>query len=116
VNDEDVAREYLLTRGGLMAGTDWFDGMFTPSAKGAYVEPSGNVAGGHEYFVRWYYGPKHRKYPDSFELVNSWSPQWGDGGLFRMKAETFRYLVWQLNGDLVSPTEQAIVHAVKRAA
>jgi hypothetical protein len=108
VNDEDLAREYLLTRGGLMAGTDWFDGMFTPSAKGAYVDPSGNVAGGHEYFVRWYYGPKHRKYPDSYEFQQSWG-EWGDKGLFRMKADVFKYLVWQLNGDLVSPIEQPVV-------
>jgi hypothetical protein len=26
-----------------------------------------------------------------------------------MKADVFKYLVWQLNGDLVSPIEQPVV-------
>lgn len=106
IADEDIAREYLLTRGPLLLGSDWFDSMFTPSAKGAYVEPAGSLAGGHETVVRWYYGPSHRKYPDTYELINSWG-QWGDAGLFRLKADAFRYLFLQLNGDLVSPQEKA---------
>lgn len=103
--DEDTAREYLVTRGMMGFGTDWFAGMNTPSAKGAYVEPEGSWQGGHEYTMRWYYNSKHRKYPDSYEFVNSWGPDYGDRGLFRMKADSVRHLWLQRNGDLVSPIE-----------
>lgn len=103
--NEDVVREYLYTRGTLGFGKDWFYSMFFPGAKGAYVEPEGFAVGGHETVVRWYYHSKHYKYPDTYELINSWGEGWGDKGLFRMKADVFRYLWLQLNGDLCSPIE-----------
>lgn len=105
VADEDVAQEYLKTRGGLCFGCDWFNGFFSPDARG-YIEPTGNLAGGHETYLRWYHNKNHWRYPDSYEFVNSWGPQWGPlGGRFLVKADLFRYLFLQLNGDLVSPIE-----------
>lgn len=107
VNEEEIAREYLLTRGTLAFGTDWFPSMFTPDARG-YVEPDHAPTDlGHEYLMRWYYGTRHAKYPDTYEFVNSWGPKWGDAGKFRMKADAVRYLWHQLNGDLISPVEAA---------
>jgi hypothetical protein len=107
VADEDIAKEYLLTRGPLLLGTDWFTGMDEPSAKGAYIKAEGSVRGGHEVCVRWYYGPKHYRFPDSYEIINSWGESWGEKGLARLKADDFRYLFLQLNGDLCSPQEKA---------
>ncbi len=109
---EDIAREYLLTRGTLMLGTEWPTAFFTPGKNG-YVEPGGEQRRdmGHEYLLRWYYGPRHRKYPDTYECINSYGRSYGDGGKFRMKADVFRWLVWQCNGDLVSPIETARVRA-----
>jgi hypothetical protein len=104
VPDEDMAKEYLVTRAMLLQGTDWFSGLDTPDRRG-YVEPTGALRGGHEYVLRWYYGPRHYKYPDTYEFVQSWGAGHGDRGLFRMKAEAWRYLVWQLNGDLISAIE-----------
>lgn len=106
--DEDTAREYLKTRGPMLAGTDWFPSMFSVDKHG-YVEPTGEPDPelGHEYMVRWYYGPRHHRYPDTYEYLNSWGDGWGDKGLFRMKADAFRYLQFQLNGDLCSPIEAA---------
>jgi hypothetical protein len=102
--EEDVAREYLLTRGMLCFGTDWFQGFDSPGKK-SYVDPTGRVRGGHEYVMRWYYGARHYKYPDTYEFVNSWGPSFGESGIFRMKADVVRYLWFQLNGDLASPVE-----------
>jgi hypothetical protein len=107
IADEDIAREYLLTRGPLLLGTDWFESMFTPTGKGNYIEPSGAIAGGHEVCVRWYYNSKHYRFADTYEIINSWGESWGDKGLARIKAEDFRYLFLQLNGDLCSPQEKA---------
>ena len=104
----DAAIEHLLTLGGLGFGSDWFTGMDKPSAKGAYVEPTGNWGGGHEYFTRWYYPPKHYKYPDTFEFVNSWGTGYGDRGLFRMKRDSFLYLL-ENGGDLCAPMERRLV-------
>lgn len=112
VTDEDIAREYLKTRGTLCFGSDWFAPMFTPDKHG-YVEPAhGPTDMGHEYLMRWYYGPRHRKYPDTYEFVNSWSLGFGDKGKFRMKAADVRYLWFQLNGDLMSPVETARLRRV----
>lgn len=107
VTEEAIAQEYLKTRGTLLFGTDWFESMFTPDKHG-YVEPQhGPTDMGHEYLMRWYYGPRHKLYPDSYEFVNSWSDGYGDKGKFRMKADAVRYLWLQLNGDLMSPIEAA---------
>jgi hypothetical protein len=107
VTDEDIAKEYLLTRGTLCFGSDWFPSMFTPDEHG-YVEPDHAPTDlGHEYLMRWYYAPRHARYPDTYEFANSWGPKWGDEGMFRMKADAVRYLWQQLNGDLMSPVEAA---------
>lgn len=109
---EDIAREWLLTRGTLMQGTDWPAAFFSPDKHG-YVEPgdSPRAALGHETLVRWYYHSKHYKYPDTYECVNSWGPNWGHSGRFFVKADVFRWLHWQCGGDLVSPIETARVRA-----
>jgi hypothetical protein len=109
IYDEDTLREYLATRGTVGAGQDWFREMYFPSKKGAYIEPEGSLEGGHETVCRWYYGPKHYKYPDTYEFWNPWGEQWGDRGIYRMKADSFRWLIWGLNGDLVIPTEMEVV-------
>jgi hypothetical protein len=88
----------------LLQGTDWLSGFDTPDKHG-YVEPTGYVRGGHEYVRRWYYGPRHYKYPDTFEYIQSWGEGFGDHGLFRMKADVSKYIVFQCGGDLISAVE-----------
>ena len=103
--DEPTVRSYLMTRGTLCFGCDWFTGMDTPTIKGAYVDPSGTPRGGHEFLLRWYYSPTHHKYPDTYECVNNWGEGWGEKGIFRMRADAFKYLFVNLNGDVCSPQE-----------
>jgi hypothetical protein len=117
--DEDALKEHLKVRGPVMMGIDWFESMFAADKHG-YLTPSGNVAGGHETLIRWYYPPSHKKYPDTYEVQNSWGREWGDHGLYRLKADTLRYLVFALNGDLCLAVEKPIVrpdiHAPAKAA
>lgn len=101
----EIAEEYVLTRGPLLLGTDWFSGMDIPSEKGAYIEPTGAKRGGHEICVRWKYNARHYKYPSTWELIQTWGEGIGDNGLIRLKDEDFRYLFLHLNGDLCSPQE-----------
>lgn len=101
----DIAEEYVLTRGPLLLGTDWFTGMDTPSEKGAYIAPTGAFRGGHEICVRWKYNARHYKYPSTWELIQSWGEGVGEQGLIRLKDEDLRYLFLTLNGDLCSPQE-----------
>lgn len=108
ITDTGNAIEHLRSLGGLGFGSDWFTLMDKPSAKGAYVEPGGDWRGGHEYFLRWYYPVSHYRYPDTFEFVNSWGPDWGDRGLFRMKRDSFVYL-FESGGDLCAPMERRMV-------
>lgn len=104
VTDPDIEREYLATRGMLLQGTDFLSGMETPDKHG-YVEPTGDVIGGHEYVKAWWFGPRHYKYPNSYMYVNSWGANWGINGRFFMKADADHFLWLQSNGDLVSPIE-----------
>jgi hypothetical protein len=105
VRTEDQAKEWLARDGMLGFGSDWLSGLDRPDRHG-YVEPTGSVRGGHEYVKRWYYGPRHYKYPDTYEFVNSWGRWgWNGRGIFRMKADAVRYLWHDLNGDLYAMVE-----------
>lgn len=105
--DEDIVREYLVTRGMLAFGSDWMTCMNTPDQHG-YVEVDGTPGMmGHETTLRWYYSKRHSKYPDTYEFLNHWGSDWGQNGIFRMKADAFRYLFLQLNGDCCSIIETA---------
>jgi hypothetical protein len=81
-----------LQSGPVITGTPWYDGMFTARARGL-VEISGPVAGGHEYVVE---GVD----TDRAEVIcaNSWGPEWGEGGHFRMSYDTYARLLAE-DGD-----------------
>ena len=72
----DVASiiQVLLTRGPMVVGTNWYDGMFTPSPSGV-ISPWGEVAGGHAYVLN---GVDTRA--QRFRIKNSWGKGWGVGG------------------------------------
>jgi hypothetical protein len=101
------AIEWVLTRGPVMIGTNWYDSMFNPSAQGfAKITPATTVAGGHEYLLL---GANQRKGIATF--VNSWGPRWNHAatlcrpGFFLMDYETLERLFHE-DGDAVSAIEQ----------
>jgi len=80
----------------VMAGTNWYEGMFSPTGKGL-VQISGSIAGGHEWVVRGY----SLKY-QLFYCLNSWGNKWGIGGEFLMSFPTMDRLLRE-DGDLKVP-------------
>lgn len=77
--DEILA--WIRTKGPVVVGSDWTDGMFEPDADGV-ATPSGSVVGGHCYLLIGIAG-------DYLIFKNSWGSGWGDNGYFRMKISDF---------------------------
>lgn len=84
-----------LMRGPLLFGTNWYEGMMSTNSKG-FVEPTGNVAGGHEYAA---VGANLRGQYLTF--LQSWGPSWGKKGLFYMSFPTVQRLLAE-EGDVIS--------------
>lgn len=61
----DEIHKWLLYKGGIMLGTDWYEGMYHPDAQG-FIRPAGLQTGGHAIFCR---GASKR---GSLRLLNSW--------------------------------------------
>jgi hypothetical protein len=80
----------------VIVGTNWYEDMFEPNAKG-FVSVSGRYAGGHEYLC---VGVNMRDKYVTF--VNSWSEWWGVKGRFRMSFPDFERLLEE-DGDVTAP-------------
>ena len=85
----DDVKAWVLSRGPVVAGTDWTYDMFHPDKEG-FVKPTGRIAGGHCYLMIGY-----DETSDTFTFDNSWGPQWGLEGRFRMHASDFEQLLAQ---------------------
>ena len=100
------AVEWVLTRGPVLIGTNWYDGMFNPTREGfVKIAPNDTIAGGHETLIR---GVNTTK---GFALVvNSWGPRWNKAatecpdGHFLIAFEDLERLFHE-DGDAVSPIE-----------
>lgn len=108
----DEISAWILTRGPVLVGTNWYEGMFNPTSEG-FVKIAANdtVAGGHEYLVR----AANRSKAIAL-VVNSWSARWNSNanpppglrcppGHFLIDFETLHRLIRE-GGDGVSPIEQ----------
>lgn len=97
--DVGTLQNYILTRGPVVLGTMWYQGMYTPDKNG-WVYPTGGVAGGHAYVACGYSSVKN-----AFRCINSWSRGWGQLGKFWLhKAELARLL--QEGGEGCSAIEK----------
>lgn len=74
----DDVTSWLLTKGPVLCGTDWYTGMFSPDANG-FVKPTGTVAGGHAWSLIGY-DPKTKV----FTAQNHWGTNWALSGLFKV--------------------------------
>lgn len=80
----------------VIVGTNWYEGMFTPSATGV-VKVAGAIAGGHEYLVL---GADITT--QQVICLNSWGSSWGVGGRFRVSFADFSKLL-AAQGDVTVP-------------
>jgi hypothetical protein len=96
IND---VRDYLISTGTVVFGTDWTDDMFIPSAEG-FLKPTGAIAGGHAYLCIGYNQPK-----GAFRFLNSWGVSWGtQKGRFWMAGEDVDALL-QRDGEACAGVE-----------
>lgn len=80
----------------VIVGTNWYSTMFKPDSDG-FVQPGGQVAGGHEYLALGI------NYPGRYvTCLNSWSDTWGVNGRFRMTFDDFTALLNE-QGDVTVP-------------
>lgn len=104
--DGVIMKNYLLTEGGLMVGSEWYGEMSRPKiiegkdGRQAWLEPAGEYQGGHETF--WYGYSKKR---DAYRVMNSWSAMWGDNGRAWIDRRVAEHLVFGMNGDAYAATE-----------
>lgn len=80
----------------VIVGTNWYNDMFTPGKDGT-VQPTGDVAGGHEYLALGINYPRKL-----ICFLNSWSDQWGRKGRFFMRFDDFQQLLDD-QGDVTVP-------------
>lgn len=65
---------WLLTRGPVCVGTDWYNNMFHPDTNGR-LHIGGGVAGGHAYLLSGY-----NSKTKLVRMINSWGRMWGQAG------------------------------------
>jgi len=94
--DIDTAIDWLCWRGPLVAGTAWYESMFTRGGEGYVgVDRNSRAAGGHAYLWAGWSEKRGAVY-----CVNSWR----DWGGFFLAGEDAEWLLKQ-NGEVCSPTE-----------
>jgi len=97
----DTALAFVATKGPVVFGTDWTEGMFTPDATGR-VSPIGSVAGGHAYLC---IGLDLQK--EAVWFLNSWGSGWGQNGRFWMSREDV-HKIFGAYGEAMAAVELAV--------
>jgi hypothetical protein len=84
---------WLSTKGPVVVGINWYEGMDTPGATG-FVTPTGRVRGGHAFELHGAHNDQ--RYVD---CQNSWGIGWALGGFFKLSYSDLARLVFQENGE-----------------
>lgn len=101
-SDIETARRYVLSRGPLVVGTEWYEGMSLPAfSKGdAYLTPVGENMGGHAYVIIGYSHSRR-----AFRMINSWGTRWGENGRAWIDYDVMNELLFHMNGEACSAVE-----------
>lgn len=101
--DLQSAVEWVLTKGPVVMGTNWYDSMFEPDRNGlAKITPRAEIAGGHAYLLR---GVDRRTSIACFE--NSWGDGWGKNGAFYLSFADLERLIHE-QGEACTATEEKL--------
>jgi hypothetical protein len=90
--------QWLLTRGGVILGTNWYDGMM--DTHNGFVSISGSVLGGHGYFAYGYSASKA-----AIRCLQSWGRSWGQNGRFWLRTADLARLLSE-DGEAVGAVEK----------
>lgn len=97
----DDLQRWILSRGPVVVGTNWYQTMSQPDARSGLMVAQGAVIGGHAYLLRGY--SRLRK---QFRVVNSWGESWGQGGQAWIDESTMWALI--ASGEAVAAVERAV--------
>lgn len=83
----EEVRAFVRSKGPLVVGTNWTDGMFHPNGD-SFVRPTGALQGGHCYLL-----VGDLPGDDAFLFQNSWGSRWGMKGRFKIRYSDFAELL-----------------------
>lgn len=93
--------EWLLTKGPVVVGVNWYDSMFTPDAKGLVtISPNAANAGGHCFLLRG-----ANQTTAMVTCTNSWGNGWGKKGDFLLSFKDLERLISE-NGEVCTAIQK----------
>jgi hypothetical protein len=104
--DADTVRRWVLMKGPVVLGTNWYKDMMTPNKRTEFIRPTGKPIGGHAYMLRG--ADDNILCPDgtrgAFRIINSWGVQWGAQGKAWLSYTDADGLI-KNHGEAVTPLE-----------
>lgn len=100
--DVETIRDFVLIRGPVVMGTNWYEGMSNPSFLN-YLKPTGDVIGGHAYMIFGYSSSR-----DAFRMQNSWGSGFGWNGRAWIKSRDLARLLDE-DGECAAGVEVPVV-------
>lgn len=97
--DETEILHWVLLKGPVVLGTDWFTGMAEPDDSGL-IHLTGRLEGGHAYLIF-----EADRDAGLLTFANSWGSSWGKHGTASMTIEQLHILL-RLNGEAAAAVEQ----------
>lgn len=98
--DIDTAARWLLTKGPLVLGTNWYGSFYTPNDDGVLeITPYTTIDGGHAFVAD---GINMAR--GLVRCLNSWGPAWGLRGAFYLPLELLERLIAE-DGEACMATE-----------
>jgi hypothetical protein len=103
--DEDEIRRYVLSRGGIVLGIDWFEGFDRPKLIGGeyWLEPTGDVIGGHAIFEYMFSSRL-----TAHGIINSWGENYARRGRARIHRDVMKDLAARPGFEACSAVEKKV--------
>lgn len=97
--DAATVADFVLSKGTVVLGTNWYEQMFMPDKKGL-IYPSGANRGGHAYLCVGYNSIR-----GLFRILNSWGEAWGEKGRAWIQGEDLARLLSE-DGEACAAVEK----------